>query len=29
MFAIVPDGATYVVDNNQASKSIIIWTELR
>jgi len=29
MFAIVPNGATYVVDNNQASKSIITWAELR
>ena len=29
MFAIVPNGATYVVDNNQASKSIIAWAELR
>ena len=27
--AIVPAGATYVVDNNQVSKSLITWTELR
>jgi hypothetical protein len=27
--SIVPSGGTYVVDNNQASKSIISWAELR
>jgi hypothetical protein len=27
-FAIIPTGATYVVDNNQASKSILYWAEL-
>lgn len=29
MFAIVPNNSTYVVNNNQASKSIIAWAELR
>jgi hypothetical protein len=29
LFGIVPPSATYVVDNNQASKSIVVWAELR
>ena len=29
LFVIVPPGATYVVDNNQATKSVGLWAELR